>query len=65
MFFEGYNIRSILVASRVKHNEMLRFAATHNVKPWVEEFELSEADVADAVNMMKANKIRYRAVLVA
>lgn len=65
MFFDGYNIRSSLVASRAKHDEMLQFAATHDVKPWVETFELSESGITDAVGKMKANKIRYRGVLVA
>jgi D-arabinose 1-dehydrogenase-like Zn-dependent alcohol dehydrogenase len=65
MFFDGYNIRSSLVASRAKHDEMLQFAATHDVKPWVEKFELSEGGIADAVEKLNANKIRYRGVLVA
>ncbi|KAH7087158.1 chaperonin 10-like protein [Paraphoma chrysanthemicola] len=65
MFFDGYNVRSSLVASRAKHDEMLQFAATHDVKPWVEKFELSEGGIADAVVKLKANKIRYRGVLVA
>jgi D-arabinose 1-dehydrogenase-like Zn-dependent alcohol dehydrogenase len=65
MFFDGYNIRSSLVASRAMHDEMLQFAATHNVKPWVEEFELSETGVTDLVTKLNANKIRYRGVLVA
>jgi len=65
MFFDGYNIRSSLVASRAKHDEMLQFAATHGVKPWVETFELSEKGIAEAVEKMKGNKLRYRAVLVA
>jgi D-arabinose 1-dehydrogenase-like Zn-dependent alcohol dehydrogenase len=65
MFFAGYNIRSSLVASRAKHDEMLQFAATHGVKPWVEEFELSESGIAEVVDKLRANKIRYRGVLVA
>lgn len=64
-FFNGYNIRSSLVASRAKHDEMLQFAATHDVKPWVEEFELSESGIAEVVSKLNANKIRYRGVLVA
>jgi D-arabinose 1-dehydrogenase-like Zn-dependent alcohol dehydrogenase len=65
MFFDGYNIRSSLVASRAKHDEMLQFAATHDVKPWTETFELSEAGISDVVAKLNANKIRYRGVLVA
>jgi D-arabinose 1-dehydrogenase-like Zn-dependent alcohol dehydrogenase len=65
MFFDGYNIRSSLVASRAKHDEMLQFAAAHLVKPWVEEFDSNESGIADLVGKLTANKIRYRGVLVA
>jgi D-arabinose 1-dehydrogenase-like Zn-dependent alcohol dehydrogenase len=65
MFFDGYNIRSSLVASRAKHDEMLQFAATHGVKPWVEEFELTEQGIAKVVGKLESNNIRYRGVLVA
>ncbi|KAF2035820.1 NAD(P)-binding protein [Setomelanomma holmii] len=65
MFFARYNIRSSLVAYRGRHDEMLQFAVTHIVKPWVETFELSEAGIADVVEKLNANKIRCRGVLVA
>lgn len=65
MFFAGYNIRSSLVASRAKHDEMLQFAATHNVKPWVEKYELSESGIAEIVGKLTKNQVRYRGVLVA
>lgn len=64
LFFEGYNIRSSLVASRAKHGEMLQFAVSHDVKPWIEEFERSEAGIAEVVEKLNANKLRYRGVLV-
>jgi D-arabinose 1-dehydrogenase-like Zn-dependent alcohol dehydrogenase len=65
LFFQGYNVRSSLVASRARHDEMLHFAATHGVKPWIEEFPLSEEGMSEAVAKLKANKVRYRGVLVA
>ncbi|ORY05055.1 chaperonin 10-like protein [Clohesyomyces aquaticus] len=65
LFFDGYNVRSSLVASRAKHNEMLEFAAFHGVKPWIEEFELSEKGIEDAIGKLRSNKLRYRGVLVA
>lgn len=65
MFFAGYNIRSSLVASRAKHDEMLNFAATHDVKPWVEKYELSESGIAEIVGKLTKNQVRYRGVLVA
>jgi D-arabinose 1-dehydrogenase-like Zn-dependent alcohol dehydrogenase len=65
LFFDGYNVRSSLVASRAKHDEMLAFAAAHDVKPWVEEFELSEKGIEEAIQKLNSNKMRYRGVLVA
>lgn len=65
MFFDGYNIRSSLVASRARHDEMLAFAAAQGVKPWTEKFELSEKGIGEAIGKLNANKMRYRGVLVA
>lgn len=63
LFFNCYNVVTNLVASRATHAEMLSFAAAHNIKPVIEEFELSEAGVADAISKLKSGKLRYRAVL--
>ncbi|KAF2253604.1 GroES-like protein [Trematosphaeria pertusa] len=65
LFFDGYNVRSSLVASRAKHDEMLAFAAAHDVKPWVEKFELTEKGIQEAIGKLNGNKMRYRGVLVA
>ncbi|KAH7123625.1 chaperonin 10-like protein [Dendryphion nanum] len=65
LFFDGYNVRSSLVASRAKHDEMLRFAAAQGVTPLIEEFELSESGITEAIGKLRGNKMRYRGVLVA
>jgi len=65
MFSAGYNIRSSLVVSPAKHGEMLQTAATHDVQPWVENFELSESGIAEVAETLQANRLRYRGVLVA
>jgi D-arabinose 1-dehydrogenase-like Zn-dependent alcohol dehydrogenase len=65
LFFDGYNVRSSLVASRAKHGEMLAFAAAQDVKPLIEEFELSEKGIEEAIGKLRGNKLRYRGVLVA
>jgi len=44
---------------------MLAFAAAHDVKPWVEKFELSEKGIGEAIAKLNGNKMRYRGVLVA
>ncbi|KAF2464110.1 GroES-like protein [Lindgomyces ingoldianus] len=60
-----YNLHLSLVASRGRHVEMLEFAASKCVKPWVEKFELSERGVREAIGKLNSNQMRYRAVLVA
>ena len=54
-----------MVASRARHDEMLAFAAAQDVKPLIEEFELSEQGIEEAIGKLRGNKIRYRGVLVA
>jgi D-arabinose 1-dehydrogenase-like Zn-dependent alcohol dehydrogenase len=65
MFFEGYNVRTNLVASRGVHRDMLEFAARHNIRPMIETFVLSEDGLGKAIEKLKAGSVRYRAVLVA
>ncbi|KAE9366654.1 GroES-like protein [Stipitochalara longipes BDJ] len=65
MFFEGYNVRTNLVASRGVHGDMLEFAARHKIRPMIETFPLSEEGLGRAVEKLKAGSVRYRAVLVA
>lgn len=40
---------------------MLEFCSKHNVRPWVEEFEMTEANTA--IQNLKDNKLKFRAVL--
>lgn len=61
----GHRIVASTEASRRNHIEMLRFAARHGIKPWVEEFPMTEIGVADAFHRLEEGKMRYRGVLVA
>jgi D-arabinose 1-dehydrogenase-like Zn-dependent alcohol dehydrogenase len=65
MFFDGYNVHSSLVASRARHDDMLEFAAHNHVKPAIEEFELSEKGMEEALKKLSAGHMRYRGVLAA
>ena len=65
MFFDGYNLKSSLVASRGIHDQMLEFAAQHQIKPTIEKFEFSEKGFAEALGRLNEGKLRYRGVLVA
>jgi D-arabinose 1-dehydrogenase-like Zn-dependent alcohol dehydrogenase len=44
---------------------MLAFSAAHGIKPAVEMFPMSEEGLAEALNKLNTNKMRYRGVLVA
>jgi D-arabinose 1-dehydrogenase-like Zn-dependent alcohol dehydrogenase len=63
MLFNGYNVHSSLVASRKVHDDMLRFAALHGIRPVVEEFSMDEEGWGKALERLHTGKVRYRAVL--
>jgi D-arabinose 1-dehydrogenase-like Zn-dependent alcohol dehydrogenase len=65
MFFDIYNFKSSLVASRGIHDDMLRFAAHNGVKPAIETFPFTENGFAEALEKLNSGKLRYRGVLVA
>jgi D-arabinose 1-dehydrogenase-like Zn-dependent alcohol dehydrogenase len=65
MFWDGYAVKSSLVATRKVHDDMLEFAAHHAIEPTIEIFELSEVGIDAALNKLKAGTMRYRGVLVA
>ncbi|KAL2060707.1 hypothetical protein VTL71DRAFT_9348 [Oculimacula yallundae] len=64
-FFETYNFKSSLVASRGTHADMLAFAARMDIRPVIEKFEFSQKGFEEAMEKMKNGKMRYRGVLVA
>ena len=49
------------VPRAIREQEMLRVAERHKVQAITERFALSKAN--DAMNKVKKNKVRYRAVL--
>jgi uncharacterized zinc-type alcohol dehydrogenase-like protein len=52
------------IGSRAMMREMLGFCARHRVLPKVETFAMDEAGVNAAVERLRENKVRYRAVFV-
>jgi D-arabinose 1-dehydrogenase-like Zn-dependent alcohol dehydrogenase len=64
LFFGGYNLHSSLVANRKEHDDMLKFAALHGIKPTLEVFPMNEEGWTQALHKLESGKIRYRAVLV-
>ncbi|KAI9289250.1 hypothetical protein BC943DRAFT_313933 [Umbelopsis sp. AD052] len=65
--FLGYQLKfaGSLVASRNVSNLMLKFAARHNIKPQIEEYPMTAEGTTQAVQRVRDNKTRYRAVLIA
>ncbi len=54
-------ITGSLICSPSQMRNMLRFAAEHDIKPWVEEIEIADAN--QAIRNMEAGQARYRIVL--
>jgi uncharacterized zinc-type alcohol dehydrogenase-like protein len=52
------------IGGRAQIREMLRFCARHRLAPRVETLPMTEANVNLAVERLRENKVRYRAVLV-
>ncbi|CAK7894647.1 NADP-dependent alcohol dehydrogenase 7 [[Candida] anglica] len=56
------NFGSSLLGSKVEALEMLKIAAEHGVKPWVEEIPISEANCNTALTRCNDGDVRYRFV---
>ncbi|ERS99011.1 NADP-dependent alcohol dehydrogenase [Sporothrix schenckii 1099-18] len=61
---QGIRVQGSLVADRVVHREMLKFAALHGVKPITETFPMTEQGITEAIDKLEAGKMTYRGVLV-
>ncbi|TVY13283.1 alcohol dehydrogenase [Lachnellula arida] len=59
----NYSISASTEASRRNHIDALTFAARHNIRPWIQEFPMTEAGLAKALDLLEHGKIKYRAVL--
>jgi uncharacterized zinc-type alcohol dehydrogenase-like protein len=51
------------IGGRAQIREMLQFCARHHIAPRIEEWAMTEANVNLAVDRLRENKVRYRAVL--
>ena len=58
-------IQGSLVAPRQVHREMIEFADLQGIKPIIEQFPLTIEGITEALDRLRAGKIRYRGVLVA
>ncbi len=53
------------VPPKEAYNQMLRFAAQHQVRPVIERFPLTKQGVVDSLTKLSEGKVRYRGVLFA
>ena len=53
-------------AGGARHNvvRMLEFAAKHNIRPWIEEFPMTDEGLNRAFDRLEKGQMRYRAVAV-
>lgn len=54
-----------LVAPRQIYREMIEFSSLHNIRPIIERFPLTVNGIEEAMEKLRAGKMRYRGVLVA
>lgn len=60
-FISQVFIHGSAIGSPAEIEEMLLFAAEHNVKPWIETYKMD--DVVKAIEDFRAGKPRFRIVL--
>ncbi|ODV80259.1 GroES-like protein [Suhomyces tanzawaensis NRRL Y-17324] len=58
----GGSFGSSSLGSKVEANEMLRLAAEYDIKPWVEEIDISEKGVHEALTRLDKGDVKYRFV---
>ncbi|KAL2046347.1 hypothetical protein N7G274_001794 [Stereocaulon virgatum] len=61
----GIRIQGTIVAPREMHEQMLRFASVHDIKPIIEKFPLNKKGIEEAFEHLDKGEMRYRGVLVA
>ncbi len=60
----GVLIGASHLGSRKETLAMLQLAADKDIKSWVEEIEISEEGIKEAVTRLKGNDVKYRFTLV-
>lgn len=61
MIMKQIKIEGSAIGSPTEIEEMLAFAAEHNIKPWIDTYPMSE--VNKAIEDFRAGKPRFRFVL--
>lgn len=64
LILNGISVKGSLVATRSVHRKMLEFSATHDIKPVIEKFPMTEEGIKEAMERLDSGKIHFRAVLI-
>jgi len=64
LVLHGLRVQGSLTASRGIHEQMLRFAAHHKIKPIVQEYPLTLDGLVEAMDKLDQGQMKYRGVLV-
>ncbi|KAF2163095.1 hypothetical protein M409DRAFT_68722 [Zasmidium cellare ATCC 36951] len=59
----GHRLIASTEASRENHIKMLEFADRHQIKPWVEVFDMDATGLKEAFEKLESGNMRYRGVL--
>jgi D-arabinose 1-dehydrogenase-like Zn-dependent alcohol dehydrogenase len=62
--FQGVNIIGAKICNRVEYDDMFRFAARHKIRPTIQEYEMTEDGLYDAMEALRNGKAHYRGVAV-
>ncbi|KAG0046208.1 hypothetical protein BGZ89_005374 [Linnemannia elongata] len=63
LLFNQLKVVGSLVASRHVVNKMFEFAARHNIKPEIEEYDMTAKGCREGFKRVTEQKARYRVVL--
>lgn len=56
-------VKAVCASTMVQVNEMLAFAARHEIRPIIEVFPMTLDGVNESLQKLEAGKMRYRGVL--
>ncbi|GME85081.1 unnamed protein product [Ambrosiozyma monospora] len=63
MLLNNYSIGGSVIGSPSEIEQMLQFAADHDIKPWIETIDINEKNVKTAWERMEKGDVKFRFVL--
>jgi D-arabinose 1-dehydrogenase-like Zn-dependent alcohol dehydrogenase len=63
MINKEISVRALCASTMTQVNEMLAFAARHQIRPIIEVFDMNEQQIERAMQKLERGEMRYRGVL--